>query len=83
MKYKYGVDSNMPDYDFETSCWNYEDEGDYLAEEMAEDYQNNHDGWEVSFPIELSIFLDGVLVGTYEVEREFSPTFCASKVKEG
>lgn len=65
-------------YDFE-STWNPEN-SDYIAEEVAEDYFSNHDGWESSWPTDFEIFdLDGNSLGVYSVELEHTPTFSASK----
>jgi hypothetical protein len=46
-----------------------------MAEHCAEDYHNNHDGWESSWPLEFRIWEDGVLVARISVERESRPHF--------
>lgn len=52
-----------------------------VAKEAAQDFHSNHDGWEHSFPITLSIFrTDGVPLGVFEVEREVVPAFHAREV---
>lgn len=53
----------------------------FVAQEAAEDFHRNHDGWEWSFPITLSIFrTDGIPLGVFEVEREVVPEFHAREV---
>jgi hypothetical protein len=62
-----------------SSSFDAEDGIDWIAEECAEDYHSNHDGWECSCPIDFYIYgLDGVLLGVCEVERETVPNFVAS-----
>ncbi len=53
-----------------------------LAQECAEDYHSNHDGWEASWPLTFALYAskDGPEVGRFEVEREMEPTFMASPV---
>jgi hypothetical protein len=54
-----------------------------VAEDAADDFHSNHDGWENSWPCEFYIFdVDGNLLGVYVVERESSPIFIASEKKE-
>lgn len=48
-----------------------------IADELAEDYNDNHDGWEASWPLELRIYKDGVEVARFEVEKEMVPSFSA------
>lgn len=60
--------------DFEDT-WDYEQ----LAQEAAEDYWENHDGWESHWPLNIELFADGNSVGMFEVVMEMEPTFSASK----
>lgn len=84
-RYKYSVYEADFDnsYDFK-SLWDVE-ESEYwtksAAQDMAKDFHQNHDGWEYSWPLNLSIFrTDGSLVGTFEVDREMEPVFSARKI---
>ncbi|HGY3930753.1 TPA: hypothetical protein ACNVXV_002074 [Citrobacter koseri] len=63
--------------DFE-DAWDYEQ----LAQEAAEDYWENHDGWESRWPLNIELFADGSSVGMFEVVMETEPTFSASKKEQ-
>ena len=55
----------------------------WVAQDAAEDFHSNGDGWESSWPRTFTILLmDGTFVGKYEVEREAEPVFYAYPVKE-
>jgi hypothetical protein len=55
------------------------DELGYIAEECAEDYHNNHDGWEASWPVTFVMWDHrGEELGTCEVSRETAPVFQAA-----
>lgn len=55
----------------------------WVAEDAAEYYHDNCDGWESSWPMEFTILDDKKKVlGTFIVERESVPQFSASKKKE-
>ena len=45
----------------------------------AEDYHDNHDGWESFWPLEITVYAteDGPAVGTYVVDREHKVSFTA------
>lgn len=59
------------------SCFDKEDDL-FLAEDAAEDYHSNHDGWESSWPITFSLYgIDGEKIGDFAVERETVPSFVA------
>lgn len=51
-----------------------------IAEDAAEDYHGNHDGWEATWPVVIHVYEteDGPEVARYEVERESEPVFTAS-----
>jgi hypothetical protein len=55
------------------------DDRRWFAEECAQDYHWNHDGWEASWPMKISIAEteDGPIIETFEVEREAEPVFYA------
>lgn len=73
-----GTEGLEPDYSFD-SVWD-TDDLEQLAEEAAEDYHSNHDGWEASWPVKFAIFKGGNLLGKCEVELEFSPSFSAGVI---
>ena len=65
------------------SDWS-ENEGHDLSEECAEDYYDNHDGWEIGCKWPLTFRLwqeDGCLLGDYSVELESTPVFNSRKIK--
>ena len=50
----------------------------WTAQEAAEDYHNNHDGWEAIWPLTFVILDDGGNEkARYSVEREYDPVFYA------
>ena len=51
----------------------------HWARECAENYHHQHDGWEASWPVDIALYIDGVLIGVFEVEREAEPVFIARK----
>lgn len=85
MKLKYIV----PDYEqeledaYEVEVKDYEESWlEFAAAHVAEDFENNHDGWEAGWPVEFDIYKeDNTLLGRFRVEREYSPYFLAKKIK--
>lgn len=61
-----------------TSIWNAEEEYQqtWIAEKAAKHFFDNCDGWESSWPIEITV----VGVGTFRVEIEYDPTFMVTRV---
>lgn len=68
----YGQDASDAN-DIEADVWDIED----AAVEAAEDYHSNHDGWESSWPLLITVLADGV-TKTFSVDREAVPQFWAS-----
>lgn len=55
-----------------------------VAEDAAEDYYYNCDGWEDTWPLTFFIFDEnGKDVGVFDIEKECSPIFCAQKEECG
>ena len=50
-----------------------------VAEEAAQDYWDNCDGWESNWPNTFEIFSDGKSVGKFRVQMESTPTFYTLK----
>lgn len=61
--------------DESTDDWEYEQ----MAQDAAEDYWENHDGWEDHWPLNIELFVDCKSIGVFEVVMEMEPTFSASK----
>lgn len=59
-----------------------EEDGEYIAQEAAEDYHSCHDGWESIWPLVITIYSEGRVVGKYDVERDVEPVFYATEVKK-
>lgn len=91
-KYEYVINGgNYPDdaYEFETvwdrnelkskynNCFR-----NYAAEEAAEDYFYNHDGWEDGWPIQLELYIDCKSIGMFTVDYESRPVFSAYESKD-
>ena len=79
-QYTYVVDNGGYHIPIDTD-W-LEDSADYIAEEAAEDYYDNRDGWEDKWPKIISIYKDSRLLGRFEVDIEYEPTFSASKIEQ-
>lgn len=77
MEFKYEVDG----YDGEITCpAGWEDHEDWIAEKAAEDFYNDSDGWEDSWPLIFTIFTkDGKELGKFSVHLEFDPVFFPRK----
>lgn len=59
----------------------YDDSWWMIADELAEDFHSNHDGWESSWPLQIRIYKDAVEVARFQVEREYEPTFIAHELE--
>lgn len=71
--YEYAIENEEDKYTFESAL----DNSSWVAEDAAEDFYNNHDGWEATWPIEFSIFSGEKFVGTFSVDCEAVPHFMA------
>lgn len=49
----------------------------WLAEEAAEDFYNEHDGWEWSWPATVTVFSGNDTLGRFIVHMEMKPSFSA------
>ena len=78
MKIKYEVNDGGYKFDLETN-W---DKGspEYIAEDAAKDYYDNHDGWESSWPINIEVYDGDKSIGLCSVELEHDPTFSAIEI---
>jgi len=92
MKYIYEVeDGAAPEY------WEVEDEYEqvsdwemtdrncayHLANEAAEHYHSNCDGWESDWPLTFHIYSveEKKHIGSFHIEREAEPSFYATEIK--
>jgi hypothetical protein len=56
----------------------------WVAQDAAENYWNNHDGWEASWPLEFVILGDELEeLGRFTVDMEAVPQFYAYTKREG
>lgn len=64
------------------SCYGIDDL-DMVAEDAADDYHSNHDGWEAAWPKVFAIHEteDGPELARFEVQRDFAPTFSAALIE--
>ncbi len=69
-------------YRLAETTWNFADP-DYLAEECAENYHNEHDGWESEWPLTFVLYEteNGPERARMSVDRESVPSFTATKVE--
>lgn len=53
------------------------------AQDCAQNFWTNHDGWECSWPLNFTLYSpDGKTLGTFEIEQEYDPVFSAYPIKE-
>ena len=82
MKFRYWIPEEggwAGDYYTVESTWDKE-ELEYVAEDCAEDFHSNHDGWDNDWPIEFVIADEaGEVLGTFNVHMEARPEFSAFK----
>lgn len=66
------------DYDLEAGTWN-----DSIAEQCADDWHGNHDGWEASWPRIFTLYAtkEGPALARFEIEREAVPQFNAMQCR--
>ena len=50
---------------------------EWIAEDAAEQYHNEHDGWESRWPITFEVFDGEKSLGRFQVELEAEPVFRA------
>ena len=62
------------------ACWDFDEDADDMAERAAEDLWDNHDGWESSWPLVISIHKTegGPEMARFSVEMEARPYFYAN-----
>lgn len=53
-----------------------------FAEDVAEEYHNNRDGWEAIWPVTIAIILDNSEVQYFIVERDYDPIFRAYRKQD-
>lgn len=51
-----------------------------IAQDAADNYHSNHDGWEARWPLKITVELQNGSERTFEVERDMEPAFYASEV---
>lgn len=79
MKIQYSVRDYEHRFDLDTDgSFDFED-GKRLAEIAAADFHNEHDGWERKWPIAFTLYGDGAVIGTFDVELDVEPSFMACR----
>jgi hypothetical protein len=80
-RYQYSAGNHVGDhepdsrFDFPKGQCIYFEDWQLVARDLAEDYHNEHDGWEASWPIALHIYADNECVWSGMVEREMEACF--------
>lgn len=80
---KYYLPDNGQDID---DCFEVEvdttwiNDSEWMAQEAADDYHSNHDGWEASWPLEIVVVLSNGEHVTCSVDREAVPQFTARRL---
>ena len=69
--------NNVFEYSYSLPCYDFETEVKYLAE----DYFDNHDGWEDSWPMVFRVWSEeGEHLGDFDVEMETIPEFYVIRI---
>lgn len=68
-------------YRLQLDC-NWDEDPEYIAQEAAEDYHSNHDGWEISWPLDLVVILTDGSEVRCEIELEPRPHFHARRLPQ-
>lgn len=73
-EYKYTTEGSGP-YSIKMNI-DISDDLEWIAQECAEDFHNEHDGWESRWPRNFTLLDDsGNELGTFKVDREYEPSF--------
>lgn len=75
--YEYSVEPHDERYAFESKFT--PDSKHWLAEDAAEDFFHNHDGWECKWPMVFNVYDDDKHLGRYSVDVEHQPHFSATR----
>lgn len=84
MSYKYKYSISIKDF---KDSYNFEHDMepndlwlDSIVVDCAQDYHDNHDGWDSRWPLIIYLFtFNGDFLGKFKVEKESQPCFYASK----
>lgn len=58
------------------------EDGEFWAQNAAEDFHSRHNGWESSWPLTFRLVKkDGTVIGDFEVDRDVQPVFLAREIK--
>lgn len=79
MKIEYCINEYLEDKYELTLQDSFRGDSELIVHCCAEDYHDNHDGWEDTWPIKIRAFEDGHELGVFNVEREYSPEFIVMK----
>ncbi|KER01074.1 hypothetical protein LGZ99_23840 [Photorhabdus temperata] len=82
-KYEYIISGDKyPNDAYEFESWWHEYYKSYIAEDAAEHYFDYYGGWELNWPIDFEIYINGKILGIFTVSLEMEPSFSTTK-KEG
>ncbi len=76
MKTEYLVNGSAIEFPTDWDAENIE----YMVQDAAEHFHENHDGAECSWPLAFELYIDDDSMGTFKVEREFSPEFSVEQI---
>lgn len=84
MKIYYTTSCDHEEFYFFESMWDLDENNSFMASEAAEDFWDNHDGYEVSWPLTIMLHKNegGPEIGKYSIMRETVPEFHAIKIEK-
>lgn len=77
--YEYSVEPYDDRYSFESKFT--ADSKHWLAEDAAEEFFHEHDGWESKWPLVFNVYDDDRHLGRYSVDVEHQPHFSATRME--
>lgn len=77
--YQYTVAKDSERYDFDSK---FVPESYWLFEDAADDFYNNHDGWECSWPMRFDLYDADKWLGAREVHMDMAPQFTVFDIVE-
>jgi hypothetical protein len=75
MTYEYTMGDSDQRFSFPKDQKTYGENWSLIADELAQDYFDNHDGWESSWPQSLRIWKGEEQVAAFNIEMEREPVF--------
>ena len=82
IRYRVAEDGDPESWYTVETVYDLDESLEFAAEDAADDYFHNHNGWEAGWPLTFVLALEeGPELGRFTVEQEPRPEFVASKLE--